>query len=1321
MARCARVHESVGPREAAMSELRPLHLHSVDSVCADLVGGRAIGIGTDGSAFSLAKESSRAILNWYAKQRSKWGSPVQRNDVEAIADASTQKPREISRAAAISVANKLQLRLVKVEAHRFGGLHASTNAGKAPSTFVFAPAKPIMLLEGWNGSGKTSILNAVIWCLTGQLLRPQRKPEAADSEFECRIENDPRIDATYHKLTPVTPLPDRRYLPDLLKDKLPLDTWVELTFEDEDGGRLPPLRRTQTRTLRGAVNEVAPDLDALGIDPIAAQIGTTIPGILPFIQIGTVSELGQAIAQLTGLAELVNLARHAAKVKERLHGEFRRERQKEIDTQNDAFREVRSDLRAVIEQHPMLAPNDALPEPSSPNLEDAIRKLVAHFTQCQTRALKDAKLVLGSSFDPAVKAAREDLQNNVSPALAQLSEFGRLPSAARLRGLGNLTEDDIREAIDLVESIGEEAKILADLLASPDIGRRKQLYSRVTEWMKEHDWHDITACAVCGGTLKQALDPASGRLVVDEVREALVGDGELLSHTVESWTQSRLGRLQQALAAALASEMQKSGPARPGELLKTALKTELFEISPFEGSLAALQPSTAALADTAVDALPAMKAVVSVALPDSVAAKAKTLVTALNRVARGIAFARWQAAHKQAVNDAVMSVITKKKRGNDVVAESSPLGVKLVALKQIVEGAEPISNALTFCGRLARALKTRQEKESRIAIYDKAIDGLIDVIGLGALAERQVESLRVVLQDRAFHWRSRFYNNAYSASGHEFLGAEMDSKGAMRLLVGSPTVAAPAQHVSNASALRASLVGFFFAFWEHVFNLRGGFRLLLLDDPQELLDDDNRDRLARTIPEFVQAGAQIVLTTHSRSFARMVVAEGRKTQAVEHWSVHPVNANRATAIIALAVEEVDVKRQAFETNIDDAPKAQEYVGAMRTFVEARLGDLFDNAAYPAYAAPSKGATLSDFLGRLRGLVANGPNELFRRKVIKDFCDDSAVADGSSCLALLNKAHHKEKDTISYKDVRDEVDNLKRLRSLIEAIHEEFRRWKWRDATPSTIKTATLQPMKRPAFAVHVNPDLAAFTGAPGKGETQDAGSEMFDGTWFEGKSLFYLRNDNLGFAAPAGSIAVVESDSAAGNDRNLVIAKYREEVLARRLLKPRGDGIAIALAAQTPDPRKSPPTRLIDPAEVQVHRIVGVLFDYIPPPRSRHEAVEITQAPALAKIEAAYRVTNESALPLALPGQVVLGGGCLLPDQLDGREGSFVALTLTEGTSIFKRIGPKLPGDLAPLRQFESIGGLGESAIVAMEEIEGRFDHIPVMAFARLVVGVIYE
>lgn len=573
-----------------MTQARALHLHTVESVCIELIGGRSLAVGPDGKTFSLEKETSRAVLAWYFKNRTKWAGNLNGADVEAIVDAAKTKPPAMPEAKAHAEPDKRSLTLVKVEAHRFGGLHAYSDEGRTPESFVFEPKKPITLLEGWNGSGKTSILNSIIWCLTGQLLRPQRKPEDAGEEFSCQIQLDPSAPPTEHKLTPVTPLPDKRYPPDLSREKLPLDTWVELTFVDENGNWLPSIRRTQSRTARGVVQDVPADIEALGLDPIAARIGTTIPGLLPFIQIGSVSEFGQAIAELTGLADLVDLAKHAGKARQKLEKDFTKERKGEIDQQNLAFGQARSDLQALIDESPQLKPADALPDPATDSdLERRLTAIEDHFNTRKAQTLENAKQVLGSTFDTSDKTARDYLENSVAPALQQLSNFYNLPSAARLADLSKLTDEQVASVEKLIAEIDSEAVTLAELITTPDVTTRRRLYARVANWMKEEGDKDLSNCKLCYASLENAVDVANGRRVRDELSDALSHDSELLGHTVMTWAASRLGKLSKNAPGELAIEVKRSLPATPIDLLITAATTELFSTMPFVGTLAVLR------------------------------------------------------------------------------------------------------------------------------------------------------------------------------------------------------------------------------------------------------------------------------------------------------------------------------------------------------------------------------------------------------------------------------------------------------------------------------------------------------------------------------------------------------------------------------------------------------------------------------------------------------------------------------------------------------------------------------------------------------------
>jgi hypothetical protein len=125
------------------------------------------------------------------------------------------------------------------------------------------------------------------------------------------------------------------------------------------------------------------------------------------------------------------------------------------------------------------------------------------------------------------------------------------------------------------------------------------------------------------------------------------------------------------------------------------------------------------------------------------------------------------------------------------------------------------------------------------------------------------------------------------------------------------------------------------------------------------------------------------------------------------------------------------------------------------------------------------------------------------------------------------------------------------------------------------------------------------------------------------------------------------------------------------------------------------------------------------PPVEKGEAVELLSAASLSHIRTAYRVREDSGVPLALPGQIVLGGEHVQPQQLATLGGRLIALTLADGSSVFKRIGEAVPGSSGRLWQFESIGGLGSSLVVSLSEEDAK-DGLPIFASARHVIGVLY-
>ena len=115
-----------------------------------------------------------------------------------------------------------------------------------------------------------------------------------------------------------------------------------------------------------------------------------------------------------------------------------------------------------------------------------------------------------------------------------------------------------------------------------------------------------------------------------------------------------------------------------------------------------------------------------------------------------------------------------------------------------------------------------------IKAYAIASSALGNLFSLARLADDQVDQLRKSLHKETATWRSPIYLGALPDTAHELIDTGVGRKGELELIVQKGGVSAPAQHVTNASALRASLVAFFLAYWEYILKERGG----LTTDPR---------------------------------------------------------------------------------------------------------------------------------------------------------------------------------------------------------------------------------------------------------------------------------------------------------------------------------------------------------------------------------------------------------------------------------------------------------------------------------------------------------
>ena len=643
---------------------------------------------------------------------------------------------------------------------------------------------------------------------------------------------------------------------------------------------------------------------------------------------------------------------------------------------------------------------------------------------------------------------------------------------------------------------------------------------------------------------------------------------------------------------------------------------------------------------------------------------------------------------------------------------------RLEALDRVVKNATPVTEALFKIDTLSDKLKARQAAGKRIAKYAEAAKAIEPLLGLGSLVDAQVGSLMTKLSSETTAWRSKFYVPPF-AGAPQVKRPDVGSDGTLALEAEAEGTLVSARHVSNTSDLKATLLAFLLAFWEYLLRKRGGLSLLLLDDVQELFDGTNRRRIANSVPEIAGRGARIVIATNDHDFGQRIAAAAQRAQpviATDRRRIHAPNAQRLCIGLSRFVAEIDRRRRKFEDpeNENEHQPARDYIKQLRIYLEHRLLDFFD---VPIPRLP-RDPTLSDLIDGVRKRRSDG-HEPFTSPAFVRLVSDRALDGGSEFIHLMNLSHHGKEEEIAYGDVKHVAAECIRVREVVDAAHEEYERWLRRDPrdalAPPAVTPTAFEPI---TLSVPIIENLAAFTESTPPGEPIEA-FEHFDLSELGEYALYVVRTHNFGFACPHGCRAVVSLSDDPVPDGCLVIGLHGETTYARRVLRDESRPEVVVLGSEAQNPLKRAPSLILPTDEVRLLKVIGVLFDDRPLyPKTSQEAAPELNPELLQKVRVAFRATGDSALPLALPGQLILGGEPVLPNQLEEMEGQLVALATTEG-SILKRVGTAIPG-MPYLRQFESIGGMGESTLVRTEDVEGAPQDLPLLVSTRHVLGIIY-
>jgi AAA domain len=295
---------------------------TLDQVVLHLIAGEVLHI-AGGDEFSLPLNDSRAILAFYNQDRKAYWNPdkdtsIQDGEVDRVLAALDNVPRTMAAPAkATAVSQKWQL--VKIEAHRFRGLHRHcAEGGLDPKLFEFELAAPATLFRGFNGAGKTSLVSAVCWCLTGYGHRSQGLPAPLHECIAVQVASDEdEAEKNGFDIPTIVPIPTEQEL--VAVDGVPkVDTWVRLSFRSLIDGREVAVERHLQRDGKKTFKTGAIGLEKLGLSDLALQVGTLMPGIAAATRFDDKTTLSQAVSTLTGLRPLAHFGTRSGRLHDRL-------------------------------------------------------------------------------------------------------------------------------------------------------------------------------------------------------------------------------------------------------------------------------------------------------------------------------------------------------------------------------------------------------------------------------------------------------------------------------------------------------------------------------------------------------------------------------------------------------------------------------------------------------------------------------------------------------------------------------------------------------------------------------------------------------------------------------------------------------------------------------------------------------------------------------------------------------------------------------------------------------------------------------------------
>jgi hypothetical protein len=1310
---------------------------TLDEVVARLIAGETLQV-SGGDAFALPADDSRAILSFYNQDRKAYWNPdkdtnIQDGEVDKVLDALDRPPRVVALPARQSSAIQ-KWQLIGVEAHRFRGLHRHCEAtGKDPQPFELELSASTTLFRGFNGAGKTSLISAVCWCLTGLGHHSQGLPAPLHDVLTVHVDGDDEAAPTTFELPAIVPIPTEQEL--IAVDGAPkVDTWVRLTLRSLTDGHEVKVERHLQREGRKGFKTVPIGLDQLGLSELALQVGTLMPGIAAATRFDDKTTLSLAVSTLTGLRPLAHFGMRSERLHDRLTNKFPKVAREEKEAAGKTAREQMQTLDDLLKDGkglPILdcvvLPSEADPKAWQVGLTTAEARLKA----AEDQAASDAALVLGSLPPLITESEIRRFADGLTSAAHCTSNAALkgLPSMQLVARLGELKDEDLAEGETVLSAIEAEARALVQTLSQAGRADRLRLYGLVARWHDEaHPGHALTACPVCERDLTQPgaipHDALLDQSVIEALEQARKADAAMLK-TAAEWERDTVADLRRRLPAALESFLGENVPDDLAMIYENALAKEVFAQSDFPAALKPMAVNVVALCKAASRIAPTRPPLPDVAMPAEIPDN-EGLRAAIKKIRRAIMLAHYRSEHADFAKNLVTSVLKSADPEDALPANKRSIHGQLTVLNVYLEAARVFAGIRRQLIQIKQTCERWEAKLTRLTRLERAAKAVEPFMKFPALVHDQVTGLITALDSQANAWAQRMYK-AQFLQAPAYAGLDRNKGDGFTFLASQGKHLVEAHHVMNASALRAYLSSFVIALWQQVWGRTGGISTILMDDPQDLLDPGNVANLAATIPHLIEAGMNPIVVSNDfgfipaiEEFVRANPSAGtRPGPRTAVWEFSAISKSKCTVSLAPVTDEVRARCDLWMKDGNNVALARDFVHPVRVRIEIKLWDLL--ASDPSVL---RDPTLNDLLGRIANARNRGERP-FNEEPFRKLLELAALRAGASFRDAINKAHHGRADQITPADAETVHANYEEVFTAIDACWLAYARFMGRlspEQAVAEVRQSPPDPVVIPLLSrpIGVIGRLAAHERGARLSAIEDA-TETYDLSVLGDVSLFTLRAPTLGLVAFPGQTLIVSIGAEVRNG-DIAVIQTAGRTYARRVGIDPADTTRIALESLPSTNSRVPPTHFVQRSGSTLNKVIGVLFDETSPAKSNDEAIPATRSGVLEQVQAAAIVAGDSAFPVARDK-----GHALLSKALDigGLGGRIVAIVTredefsTDHFAYLKRLGKQMPG--APsVHYLENVGQSGEGEFVQFPSPSGLMAGVPLVLDTWRVLGTIF-